>query len=392
MKSTIYDWDVKNKAVLLRIDGNVPIDQGIILNDQRLLASLPTINFLLDHHARIILLTHLGRPCNYEPDLSTRQLIPWFYDHGYDIAFADSIAKAHDLLKTDHKVILFENLRFFKEEQRPDISFAKKLSELGSYYINDAFGTMHRNDSSITLLPAQFDNRHRSIGLLVQHELEMLNTCIKHITKPSVLIIGGGKVQEKLPVIEKLLPKLSTLLLGPGLVFSFLKAEGKSIGRSLIDSSALDLCHTIIKKAESLQVSIYYPIDYIIGEKSYEGELFLIDSNEITQTDVGISIGPKTAAEWSEKILKAKTIIVNGLMGSVNRPETLIYFKDILKALSYNDKATRIVAGGDSVAAADYFNLTHEIGYISTGGGATLEYISGNQLPGLVALKDRTKT
>lgn len=392
MKSTIYDWDIKNKVVLLRIDANVPIDHGIILNDQRLLASLPTINFLLDHNARIILFTHLGRPCNYEPDLSTRQLIPWFYDHGYDIAFADSINKAHDLLKTDHKIILFENLRFFKEEQRPDISFAKKLRELGDYYINDAFGAMHRQDCSITLLPAQFDSQHRSIGLLVEHELEMLNTCIKHITKPFILIIGGGKVQDKLPLIEQLLPNLSALLLGPGLVFSFLKAERKSIGRSLIDSSALDLCHAIIKKAETLGIPIYYPIDYIIAEKSYEGDLYLINSDEITQADVGMSIGPKTAAEWSEKILKAKTILLNGLMGSVSRPETLIYFKDILKAISYNDKATRIVAGGDSVAAADYFNLTHEIGYISTGGGATLEYISGHELPGLIALKNWTKT
>lgn len=392
MKSTIYDWDVTHKVVLLRIDANVPIDQGIILNDQRLLACLPTINFLLDHNARIVLLTHLGRPHNQETDLSTRQLIPWFYDRGYDIAFADSINRVQDLLKTGHKIILFENLRFFKEEQQHDLSFAKRLAELGDYYINDAFGAMHRDDCSITLLPAQFDIQHKSIGLLVQHELEMLNKFLHTMAKPSILIIGGGKVQDKIPLIEKLLPKLSALLLGPGLVFTFLKAEGKSIGRSLVDSSALDLCHAIIKRAEALQIPIYYPIDYIIAEKSYDGDLYLIDSDEITQTDVGVSIGPKTAAEWSETILGAKTILVNGLMGSVSRPETLIYFKDILKAISYNDKATRIIAGGDSVAAADYFNITHEIGYISTGGGATLEYISGQELPGLVALKDRTET
>lgn len=391
MNSTIYHWNVANKVVLLRIDANVPIDQGVILNDQRLLASLPTINFLLDHNAQIVLLTHVGRPHNHEPDLSTRQFIPWFYDRGYDIMFADSTKKVKDLLKAGHEIVLFENLRFFKEEQQPDISFAKKLAELGDYYVNDAFGTLHRDDCSITLLPAQFDAQHKTVGLLVEHELQMLNKFLKNITKPFVLIIGGGKVQDKIPLIQKLLPKLSALLLGPGLVFSFLKAENRSTGRSLVDSGALDLCHAIIKEAAALKVPIYYPIDYIIAEESYDGELYLTESDELAQTDVGVSIGPKTVAQWSDVILRANTILINGLMGSISRPETLSYFKDILKAISYNDKATRIIAGGDSVAAADYFNVTHEIGYVSTGGGATLAYISDHELPGLVALKDRTE-
>lgn len=392
MKSTIYDWKLKNKVVLLRIDANVPLDQGAILNDQRLVGSLATINLLLDKGSQIVLLSHLGRPHDHESELSTRQLIPWFYDTGYDIVFADSIEKAKKQLSLGHKIVLLENLRFFKEEQEPNLTFAKELASLGEYYVDDAFGTLHRNDSSITLLPTQFDTNHKSIGLLVEHELSMLDAFLKNIIQPFVLIIGGGKVADKIPLIESLLPKLSALMIGPGLVFTFLKTEGKSIGKSLVDNNSIALCQRIISRAEQLQVPIYYPLDYIVAEKCYEGELNLTDSDEISPCDVGISIGPKTAAQWSGQIGHAKTILLNGLMGSMNNPESLIYVNEVFKAISHNSKATSIIAGGDSVAAAYYFNVAQDISYLSTGGGVTLEYMSGHELPGLTALKNGTET
>ncbi len=391
MKSAIHDWDVKDKTVLVRIDANVPIDQGTILNDQRLLASLPTINLLLDKGAQIILLSHLGRPQDKEKHLSNKQLISWFKDVGYDIVFANSIASAKQLLELDHKLVLLENIRFFPEEKKQDETFAQELATLGHYYVNDAFGTLHRTDTSITILPQQFDQQHKSIGLLVEHELAMLDGLLQHPQKPFILIIGGGKIQAKAPLIADLLPRLSALFLGPGLVFTFLKAEGKNIGRSLLDEQMLGLCKEIIEQAEQRNIPIYYPHDYVVAEGSYNGPLHLINTDQIPEQDVGVSIGPKTVQAWAKEISKAKTILVNGLMGSVKRTESLAYVKEVYHAITHAD-ATTIIAGGDSAAAAYYFGMAQGMSYISTGGGATLHYVSGNELPGLIALKNGTKT
>jgi len=390
MKSHIPAWHLANQRVIVRIDGNVPIDNGIILNDQRLLASMATINMLLDKDARIVVMTHLGRPHDHEPELSTKALLPWFLYAGYDVSFAASIQEAQRLLDAGSTFVLLENVRFFKGELDGDATFAQELATLGTYYVNDAFGTLHRNDSSIALLPAQFDAQHKTIGLLVEHEMHMLDKIMKYKQKPFVAIIGGGKVHDKIPLIEKLLPQLSALLLGPGLCFTFLKAAGTSIGRSLLDSTRIDLCKEIILKAEQLRIPILYPVDYIVAQNSYDGPLDLVDTKQIPAHDVGVSIGPKTAQQWAQHITQAKTILVNGLMGSLQRPETLTYVQDLYKIIALSD-ATSVIAGGDSVAAAYAFNAARNISYLSTGGGATLHYIAGQPLPGLEALKDGTK-
>ena len=390
MKSVLHDWDVKDKTILVRIDANVPITQGAILDDQRLLASLPTINLLLDKGAQIILLSHLRRPQDKEKHLSNKQLISWFKDIGYNIVFANSIASAKQQLELGHKLILLENIRFFPEEKEQDQLFAKKLASLGQYYVNDAFGTLHRMDTSITILPQQFDQQHKSIGLLVEHELAMLDSLLKNPQKPFMLIIGGGKIQAKAPLIADLLPKLSALFLGPGLVFTFLKAEGKKIGKSLLNEQIIGLCREIIRQAEQLNIPIYYPHDYMVAEGSYNGPMHLIDTGQIPEHDVGVSIGPKTVRAWAKEISKAKTILVNGLMGSVKRVESLTYVEELYSIIAH-DNATTIIAGGDSAAAAYYFGIARNMSYISTGGGATLYYVARNELPGLTALKNGTK-
>lgn len=392
MKSHILNWHLEHQRVLLRIDANVPLDNGIIINDQRLLASISTLNVLLDKGAQVVVLTHLGRPEDHEPELSTNILLPWFVHAGYDIVLAQTITQAHQALEQGSQLVLLENLRFFKGEQERDLLFAQQLATLGTYYVNDAFGTLHREDSSITLLAAQFDAQHKSIGLLVEHELYMLNNITKLMnSKSCIAIIGGGKVHDKIPLIEQLLPKLSALLLGPGLCFTFLKAAGNAVGRSFIDTTHIDLCKEIILRADQLNIPILYPFDYIVAQNGYDGALDLIDTKHIPMHDVGVSIGPKTAQRWSTYIMNAKTIIVNGLMGSLQRPETLTYVQELYKAVALSD-ATSVVAGGDSAAAAYYFKTAQDISYLSTGGGATLQYIAGQPLAGLEALKNGTKT
>lgn len=390
MKSKLADFDIQGKTVLLRIDANVPIDHGIILNDQRLVASLPTIHQLLDKGAHIILMTHMGRPQNEDPNFSTQQLISWFQDNGLDIAFAKNIDDAQNK-KENHRLILLENLRFFPGEKGRDPQFAQQLAQLGEFYINDAFGTFARKDTSVTLLPDQFEEHHKTIGLLVEHELAMLDQIIKKNKKPFYLIIGGGKVADKIPLIAKLLPHISSLFLGPAIVFTFLKAMGKKVGNSLVDSNAINLCKDIIMQAEQLGVTIEYPLDYIIAEGSFDGPFEITENNVIPDGDVGVSIGPKTAKQWSNQLMKAETIVLNGLMGTVKRIESLAYTKDIFHAMTQSH-ATTLIAGGDSVAALYYFNLAKNIDYLSTGGSATLQYLSGQNLPALDALKNRTKT
>lgn len=391
MKSSIQTWSLAHQPVLLRIDANVPISQGIILNDQRLQASVATINMLLDKGAHIILLTHLGRPYDNEPELSTKQLLPWFFRAGYDVIFADNVADAQIALNNGHQIVLYENLRFFSGELTRSISFAQELAQLGNYYVNDAFGTLHRTDCSITVLPEQFDDNHKSIGLLIQHELHMLNNFIRSMRKPFVLCIGGGKVHDKIPLINALLPQLSAVCVGPGICFAFLKALDQPVGKSYVNSNVLALCKEILQKADQLNIPFYYPQDYIVAQHDFEGALDLTTTSVIDSDEVGVSIGPKTVHHWETIITSAHTVLVNGLMGSLERPETLTFVQDLFKHIALTD-ATSIIAGGDSIAAAYQFDIARKITYLSTGGGVTLQYISGHPLPGLIALKDGTKT
>lgn len=390
MKSNLSNLHIKNKTVLLRIDGNVPLDRGVILDDQRLRACLPTIKMLLDHDATVILLTHIGRPQHKELAYSTRPLATWFADQGIHAAFAQNPADVQQKKAEGHALILMENLRFFPGEKGRDPVFAKELAGLGDYYIDDAFGSLARSDTSLTLLPDCFDSAHKTIGLLVEHELNMLEKIKKMMLPPSILILGGNKPADKIPFIAHTLQRFQTVLVGPALCFNFLKAEGKSVGNSAVDNESVNLCKEILIQAQELHVRLSLPIDYIIAEQTFDGPIDLLHQNTIPNGDVGVSIGPKTAALWSEYIRQAKSIVFNGLMGTLTRPETLIYVKQLYKA-AVQSEGLSIVCGGDSCAAAYYFDIAKDIDYLSTGGSAALFYLYDLPLPALDALKNRTK-
>lgn len=390
MKSNLAHLAVENKTVLLRIDGNVFIEHGVILNDQRLRACLPTIQLLKDRGATVIILTHIGRPQHKDLDFSTRPLISWFSDFGLQVVFAQNPADVIQKKKEGHTLILMENLRFFPGEKKEDPAFAEQLAQLGDFYVDDAFGSLARTDTSLVLLPHYFDSDHKTIGLLVEHELNMLDDIKKEIKRPSILIIGGNKMSDKIPFLNAAMHQLDAILIGPALVFTFLKAQGKSIGNSLVDNDTINVCKEVIMHAEEQGVSLHYPIDYIIAEQTFDGPLELLNAGTIPNDNVGVSIGPKTAAAWREIIMQSKTVVMNGLMGSLTRPESLTYVKEIFHAMAQSD-ALSIIAGGDSIGAAYYFDIAKNIDYLSTGGSATLYYLHDIPLPALQALEDRTK-
>ena len=270
--SALPTYDLNNKRVILRADLNVPLDNGIIVDDYRLQAILPTIDLILKKKGTITLLTHIGRPKKQEVLLSTKLLLDWFTQRNYTVSWAATIDEALQLINMPIKSILMvENLRFYPEEKNQDLSFAKKLSTLGDFYVNDAFGALHRTDTSITALPTFFAPDHRTIGLLVEKELTTLAKLIDKPQKPFVIILGGGKVKDKVPLIENFLHHSNTILLCPAIVTTFLKAIGQEVGKSLVDETALELCKSIIEKAKSRGIEIVFPTDYLIAHQTIQG-------------------------------------------------------------------------------------------------------------------------
>jgi len=386
LESKLNGLDLTGKRVLLRADLNVPLRNGKILDDYRLHKLLPTLNLIGQKGGSVVLITHIGRPDTVDPALSTKQLIPWFENRGYQIVFASTIEDAHKKFDEGNRLVLLENLRFFPGEKGKDSKFAQGLATLGNYYVNDAFATMHRDDTSITLAPKYFPFERRTIGLLVQQELETLNKLLHDPKQPFTLIIGGGKVQTKLPLLFNLIDKIDMLFLCPAIVFSFSKAQGEPVGKSLIDDTALDLCREIMNTAKVNNIKLFFPIDYQIAMNGFDGPLSYVPANEIPDNGVGISIGPQTVDFWTKELSKPKTILYNGLMGNVERKETLEGACGLFRAMAQT-KAHTIIAGGDSVAAANFCNVMGDIEWCSTGGGATIAYLSGEVLPGLIALE-----
>jgi phosphoglycerate kinase len=377
------NWNLNNARVILRADLNVPVYDGKVINDFRLQAFKPTVDYLLAHNAHITILTHIGRPEHQNQELSTRHLMPWFIAHNYDIQFAPTIEAARS---STSQVTLLENLRFWPEERDPSKEFARELATLGDYYVNDAFGVMHRNDTSITLLPQEFDSSHRSIGFLVEREITALETIRDNPEQPFVAILGGGKVHDKIPLIEKLIDKATMILLCPAIVFSFEKARGTRIGKSYVDDDSLSVCREILNLCEKKGVALFFPVDYQIALETLHGPLSCVDADKIPANAIGTSIGPKTLKLFSEAILNAQTIFFNGVFGFLERKDTLDGARKLIELIAQSP-ATSIIAGGDTAAVAQAFGLLDKIDYVSTGGGATLAYIAGQDLPGLKALE-----
>jgi len=377
--NTVPNWNLNNARVILRADLNVPVNDGKVISDFRLQAFKPTLDYLLAHQATVIILTHIGRPEGYDVDLSTRHLLPWFHGYNYDVQFAPTIADARS---AQSKIVLLENLRFWQAEAAHSQEFARELATLGDYYINDAFGAMHRDDTSITLLPLEFDAAHRSIGFLVAREIAALERVKENPEQPFIAILGGGKVHDKIPLLEKLIAKAQIILLCPAIAFTFEKARGTRVGKSFVEDELLDRCRTILAECEKKGVTMVFPVDYQMAHDTLNGALTICAADAIPSNGIGISIGPKTLKLFSEHILNAKTIFFNGVFGFLERKDTLDGARKLIELIAQSP-ATSILAGGDTSAVAQAFGLLDQIDYVSTGGGATLAYIAGEELPGL---------
>lgn len=362
----ISDWDLENKNVLLRIDGNVPLKNGTIESDFRLRALIPTLTLLTTAGAHITIATHIGRPKNKDPKLSTKIIKQWLTNNGFP------------------HIKVLENLRFNPEELGKSNTFAKKLSHNIDYYINDAWGTLHRDETSTTLVPQLFNPKKRSLGLLVYEELHALEKLKNNPDKPYVVFLGGGKPATKIPIIENLIKQhhVSTIVVLPALAFTFLKAQGKNVGKSLVDDSLLETARSLIKQADAAHIKISIPTDYTYAEEAFNGPLKICDQDNFPPNGFGLGLGPQSIEECKRIISKAKTIFYNGAMGIPERPETLKPLHVLLKSIA-NSSAYTVIGGGNSVAEIEKLHLSDQIDFCSTGGGSTLLYISGGNLPGL---------
>ncbi|QQR49287.1 phosphoglycerate kinase [bacterium] len=399
---SLKQLNVAQKRVFVRADLNVPLSDKVIVNDFRLTALLPTLDYLLENDAKVVLATHLGNPealsrSNYfDENLSSSLLVEWFEKRGYHIIYEIDLLKAEAKSHTDrHAILLIENLRFFhgEKESKSANTFADLLKNLADCYVNDAFALMHRNDTSTTLLPQRFNTEDRSIGFLVEKELTMLTSIKEKPQQPYVMILGGNKVKDKIDLLKNILkrPRYAmpqSFLIGGAMAHAFLQAQGYHIGQSIVDMSAVEFARNFLHKADELQISINLPHDALVtfGD-SYPTDYYNIDA--IPSNGTIVDIGPGTIEMFSQDIAKATTIFANGTMGIYEDPAYAQGTSKILHAIA-NSQALSVIGGGDTVAAIFANNLQTEIDFLSTGGGATLAFIATDfaeqSLPGLKAL------
>jgi len=391
-KKTIKDVDVKDKRVLVRVDFNVPTDkQGNITDDRRIKGALPTIKYLMEHGAKTILVSHLGRPKGVTESLRLDKVAKRLSE-----LLGKKVEKANDVIGEDAKkkvsslksgeVLLLENVRFHAEEEKNDEKFAKALADFADVYVNDAFGTAHRAHAS-TEGVARF--KPGVAGFLMEKEINYLGKALSNPDRPFVAILGGAKVSDKIGVIENLIGKVDTLLIGGGMAFTFLKAMGKNIGKSLLEADKLDLANQLMKKAKEKKVRLILPKDVVVTEKiEVNAPHKVVSIDNIPDNMIGVDIGPETVKEFSNIIKQAKTVVWNGPMGVFETKPFDEGTKGIAKALS-ECKGTTIVGGGDSAAAVEQLGFAEKITHISTGGGASLEFLEGIELPGIKVLQER---
>src|SRR6266853_476927 len=401
-KLSIKDLELQSKRVFVRVDFNVPIKDGTVENDTRIRAAIPTISYAAEHGARVILASHLGRPKGQRVDKYTLRPVAEHLARLIDkpVSFAmdcvgEAAAKKVDELK-DGEIVLLENLRFHPEEEKNDEVFARQLASLCELYVNDAFGAAHRAHAS-TVGITKFVNQSAA-GLLMERELQYLGRVINNPAHPFVAILGGAKVSDKIPVIEALINrKVDRLLIGGAMAYTFLKAEGFTVGKSLVENDKLEMALQIKERCEAAGVELLLPTDHQIVD-SYEpikDEKILTKTIPIEFTNaghVGMDIGVETVAHFANALREARTIIWNGPMGVFEEPPfdqgTIAIARAVADAADRG--ATVVVGGGDSVAAVTKAGVADRISHISTGGGATLEFLAGKKLPGVAALNDRT--
>jgi len=393
-KLTIKDVDPKGKRVLVRVDFNVPVNEaGEITDDRRIKAALPTINYLAERGAKVILVSHFGRPKGkpnpkFKMDVLARRLQELA---GKEVTKVDECigegVKQKVAAMKDGDLLLLENARFHKEEEANDRKFAKSLAELADIYVNDAFGTAHRAHAS-TAGVAEF-LQPAVAGFLMEKELEVMGKAITEPERPFVAILGGAKVADKLGVITNLLDKVNTLIIGGGMAYTFLKAKGFEIGQSLLDEERVPFANEMLAKAEAKGVKLLLPQDVVVTDDFKQPTLNkVVDANAIPAELMGVDIGPKTVEEFTTAVSTAKTVIWNGPMGVFEVPEFAKGTEGMAKALAETE-ATTIVGGGDSAAAVEQLGYAEQMTHISTGGGASLEFLEGIELPGVTALSDK---
>ncbi len=402
--STFSTHNFANQKALIRVDFNVPVKNGVITDDTRIRGALPTIKKVLADGGSVILMSHWGRPLKdieKKPnltlaDFSLKPVVPYLGNLlGIEVQFADdcisedAVKKAAEL--KPGQVLLLENLRYYKQEEKGDKEFAEKLSKLGDVYVNDAFGTAHRAHASTAVIAQFFPGDKKMFGLLMEGEVMAAEKVMHNNQKPFTAIIGGAKVSDKILIIEQLLDRATDIIIGGGMAYTFFKAEGGQIGNSLCEDDRMDMAIALLKKAEEKGVCIHLPADSIIADKfAADADTSSSLSNEIPAGWMGLDIGQMAIAQFCKIISKSKTILWNGPMGVFEMDKFQHGTKAIALAVAEATKhgAYSLVGGGDSVAAVNKFALADKVSYVSTGGGAMLEYFEGKELPGIAAIKD----
>ena len=395
-KKSIEDIEVAGKRVLCRCDFNVPTKEGKITSDKRIVAAMPTIEYLVNKGAKVILCSHMGKPKGeWKPELSLKvvaerisQLLGKEVIMAADVAGEDSKAKAAAMNNGD--VMLLENTRYIKGETKNDPELSKALADLADIFVNDAFGTAHRAHSSTAGVA---DHLPAVCGYLVEKEVSIMGKALANPERPFVAILGGAKVSDKLNVINNLLEKVDTLIIGGGMAYTFLAAKGYGVGTSLLDAEKIDYCKEMMAKAEAKGVSLLLPIDTVVASEfpnPIDGEIAVetVDSSAIPADKMGLDIGEKTRALFADAAKNAKTVVWNGPMGVFENPTLAKGTIAVAQALADSDAIT-IVGGGDSAAACEQLGFANEITHISTGGGASLEFLEGLELPGIACLQDK---
>ena len=393
-KLTVKDVNFKNKKVIIRVDYNVPLDNDLnITDDIRIKASLATIQYILEQgSSKIILMSHLGRPdgkvvqsMRLNPVATRLQELLGEKVLKLDDCIGESVKKAIEAGK--ERVILLENLRFYKEEEKNDPAFAKKLAELADIYVNDAFGTAHRAHASTEGITHYLTS---VAGFLLEKEITYLGQAINNPKRPLVIILGGAKVSDKILLIENLLAKADSILIGGGMAYTFLKALGKNVGNSKLEKDKVDTAKKLLEKAKERRVHIELTLDFVIVENFNAPETKKI-TTEIPDGWESLDIGPQTRRRFKEILAKAKTVVWNGPLGVFEQDAFAEGTRDIAEFLAKLKDVTTIIGGGDSAAAVSKFKLEKSFTHISTGGGASLEFLEGKTLPGIAALKEKTE-